>query len=82
MHRNVRGLATNVEHTVVIIINQRGNSLLHFLPISSSVCIKLTMNTLVICGNLLKINSGFVFVRFVSLKSDINLKLNDGLDKL
>ena len=81
MHKNMRGFATNLEHIVMTVISQRGNDLL-FIISSSSVFMKLTMDTLVIGGNLLRANLDLVFVRLVSLKSDTNLKLNDVLDKL
>ena len=58
MRRNVRGLATNVEHIVMMIINQRGNDILYSLSISSSVFMKLTM----IGGNLLRIKLDFVLL--------------------
>ena len=39
---------------------------------------KLTMSTSVIAGNFLRIKLEFTFVTLVSLKSDKNLKLNEG----
>ena len=80
MHNNVRGLGTSIEHIVMIIKDQRGNDLLYSLQIFSRLFMKLTTGTSVIGGDMLRIKLDFIFVRLVSLISDISLKLNEGLD--
>ena len=81
MHINMRGFAINMECMVMTIISQSCNNLLCSLLISSSGFMKLTMGISVIGGNLLRTKSYFVFVRLVSLKSDIDLNINNELDK-
>ena len=63
----MRGLAANVEHTVIPIIIQRENDivLINFFY----VVIKFTMDMFGIGGNLLRT----CFVRLVSLNSGLNL---------
>ena len=70
MHKNIRGLATTVKYRMIAIINHRGKDLLYLLSISSSSCMRLTIGTLVIYGNFLKMKLDFTFVMSVSLKLD------------
>ena len=71
MHRNIKGLATIVEH-IVTIMSHRWKDVLYLLSVPSSLCMKWTMGTLVIGGSLLRIKLDFTFVMLVSLKSDIS----------
>ena len=57
MNRNIIGLPTNVELIVIIMMTQKRTDLLYPLPISSRFFIKLTMDTSVIGGNLLRMKS-------------------------
>ena len=68
----MRGLATTVEHTVMMIISWSGNRLLYLLSVSSNVFMKLAMGTSVDCGSLLRTNLDFVFIKFVSSVSPFN----------
>ena len=72
----MRQLVTYVEHIAMTIISQKRNDLLDSLLVSSIVLMKLTISTFGTGGNLLGTNLVFVFVQFMSLKSD----MNDGLD--
>ena len=74
-------LATNMELIVIIIVSQRGNDLLYSLSVSPNFSIKLTMGTSIIGGNSLRMKLNCIFVMLFRSKSDINLKLNNGLDK-
>ena len=65
-----------------MIIGHRGNLLLYSLLTLFNVFMNLTMGISVIGGNWLRTKSDFIFVRLSSLKSDISLKLNKGLDLL
>ena len=53
----MRGFATDVEHIVTTILSQRRNDLLD----SFTVCMKMTMDTLVTSSNLLRMKSDFTF---------------------
>ena len=64
-----------MEPIVILTISQRGNDLLYLSPISSHLFMKLTIGTSVMGRNMLMMKSDFAFVRFVSLNSDINLKV-------
>ena len=76
----MKGLATIVEHVVMTIVHQRGNVSFYSSSISSKVCMKLKMHTSVIGGNLPRTKLDHFFVTLVSIKPDISLKLNEGLD--
>ena len=80
MHRNVKGLATSVEHIVMSIISQGGMICCTHYQFLLGFCMKLTVGTLGIGGDLLRIKSDFVFVRLVRLKSVVHLKVNGGLN--
>ena len=80
MHQNMRRFAIRVAHITITIINKE-NDLLYLLSISSSLCRKLTMDTSVMGGNFLRMKLDFIFVGFVNLKLNINLNVNEGLDK-
>ena len=56
----MRRFATNIKHTVIVIISQRGNDLLHTLSISPNVFMKLTMGASVMDDNLLRMKLDFV----------------------
>ena len=64
-----------MEQMVITIISQRGKLLLYSLSSCFRVSIKSTIATSALGGNLLRIKSVFIWVRLLSLKSDIILKL-------
>ena len=68
-----------MEHIVMTVISQSGSDLLHLS--TSCVCIKLTVGTSVIDGNFLRLKLIFVLIRWVSVSSDISLKLSQGSHK-
>ena len=75
-------LATSVLLTAISIINQWGNDLFYSLSFFSNWSKKWTMSTFVLGGYIIKMNCDIAFVRLVSLKSDINLKLNKYSDRV
>ena len=66
---------------IIIIISKRANNSLHTLSISSNVCMKMIMGISAVGSYLLRIKLHFVFVRYVSFKIDISLKLNKGSNR-
>ena len=75
MYRNMKGLVTDVALTVIMIISQMGNDLLHSLSSSSSLFMILTIGMFTISDNFLISKFDLAFGRFLRLKSDINLKV-------
>ena len=71
--------ASNVKHTVLIVISIRGKALLFLLSNASSFSMKMTMDTSIIDGTLVRMKSDFTSVMFVNLNSDNNIKLKNGL---
>ena len=64
-----------MEQMVITMKSQRGKVLLYSLSMCFIVSMKSTMGTSIIGGNLLRIKSDFIWVRLLSPKSDIILKL-------
>ena len=69
MYKNIRGLATNVEYIVIIIIRHRVKDVV--LINSSSFCMKPAMDVSFISGNLFRMKSDFALSYVGQLKSGI-----------
>ena len=61
------------------ITRQTGNGLLYSLSLASSVCMKVTMDTSLIGGTLLRAKFDFVFVRLFSLNVNVDNTLKTDL---
>ena len=70
--RYSREIVAIIKQIVIVILKHRGNAFLYTLSISSRDVMKLMMCKSVIGGNML--------IVLVSLKYDINFKLNRGLN--
>ena len=73
-------VVANIQTLFIVnkIISQRENDLLYPLPISSNLYMEWTMDKSDVGNNLQMMKLNFVLVRFMSLNSDITLKINRG----
>ena len=81
MYKNMKGLTTSVKHIIKITLSHSRNDLVYSLSNFIQSLHKTDSRSSVIGGYLLRLKSGFIFVRLFNFKSDISLKLNKELDR-